>query len=71
MLANRSRFFVQKTEDFLEGSPAGAGLDPVNRFLDRGSFNLHHAHAPRRAVFATGFSFNLTLFPRVSNPGLP
>src|SRR6266404_6323440 len=27
---------------------AGAGLDLVNRFLDGGSFNPHHAYAPRR-----------------------
>jgi hypothetical protein len=43
ILADRSRFFVQKAEDFLEGFLAGAGLYLVDRFLDSGSFNLHHA----------------------------
>src|ERR1700722_9423656 len=51
ILANRSRFFVQKAEDCLEGLLAGAGLDLANRFLDGGSFDLHHARAPWRAVF--------------------
>jgi hypothetical protein len=50
ILANRSRFFVQKAEDFLKGFLAGAGLDLANRFLDSGSFNLHHTHLRGRSL---------------------
>jgi hypothetical protein len=81
ILENRSRFLVQKAKNFLERFLAGAGLDLVNRFLDSGSFNLHHAQRTSEVVLchlllfqpysvSAGVKFRLALIRTDGSPCL-